>query len=243
MNSLIRVGNFTSSTIGALMKKGTAANSFGVAALTYIAECNMERRLGRPLESETDTRPTSWGILCEGMAFDKLDTKYRLCSAETVDHPTIDYWKGTPDAEKVDECGKTVIDIKCPFTLKSFCTLVDAWLVGGIDGIRQYHRDGEKFYWQLVSNAILIDADYAELIVFCPYMSELEAIRNLVEGRPSYYWIWGSSDAQLPYLPDGGYYKNLNVMRFAVPKKDKAALRKRVLAAGKKLVQPVLAMV
>jgi len=239
MNNFQRIGNFTSSTIVALIKEGHKPGTLGVPALTYISECNMERRLGRLLETEVDTRPTSWGHLCEAIAFELLPTTYRLCSKETLGHSKINFWKGSPDAIKHDEEGKTVGDIKAPFTLKSFCQLVDAWLEGGIDAIRLKHKDGEKFYWQLVSNAIITDSDFAELIVYCPYLSELQNIRQLVEGNPTYYWVWGSSDEQLPYLPDGGYYHNLNVMRFEVPKKDKILLRKRVLLAGEKLVSPM----
>jgi hypothetical protein len=240
IDNILRVGNFTSSTISALIKEGSKPGTLGAPALTYISECNMERRLGRCLETEIDTRPTSWGKLCEALAFELLPTTYTLCSTDTISHPTIPYWKGSPDATKVDDEGRTLADIKCPFTLKSFCQLVDAWNESGIDGVRDGHKDGEKFYWQLVSNAILTDSSHAELIVYCPYLRELEMIRQLVEGKPSYYWIWGSSDNQLPFLPDGGYYRNLNVMRFEVPAKDKARLKKRVLLAGKFLVQPEL---
>ena len=37
-------------------------------------------------------------------------------SNKTISIPTIDYWVGSPDANKFDE-GKTVVDIKCPITL------------------------------------------------------------------------------------------------------------------------------
>ena len=42
LNNEIRNGNFTSSEIVALTKKGKGANGFGSAAITYIEECNME---------------------------------------------------------------------------------------------------------------------------------------------------------------------------------------------------------
>ena len=110
---------------------------------------------------------------------------------------------------------KTVADVKCPFTLKSFCQLVDAWELGGISAIKAYHPDGKKFFWQLVSNAILTGADYAELIVFVPYRSELPAIRAIAQ-HDDFTWVSYMLDNELPWLPDGGYYKNLNCFRFPV---------------------------
>lgn len=231
------------------MKNGKEKGTLGVPALTYIEECNMERRLGRCLENEVDARPLSWGTLCEPVVFDLLPTSYRICSKETIDHETIPYWKGSPDAEKYDE-GHTVVDFKCPQTLKSFCQLVDLWTLGGMDAIRfgyedkskeinlDKHKDGEKFYWQIVSNGILTKAKHGELIVYCPYQRELDTIRNLavnsLESR--FKWIAFANDEEMPFLNEGGYYKNLNVMRFEIPVVDKIALHERVVEAGKKLI-------
>lgn len=252
--SPLRNGNFTSSEMVALTTNGRAKGTYGVPFYTYISECNMERRLGRSIDKETDARATSWGKLVEPIPFDMLSTKYKLCSEETLSHPTIECWKGSPDLEKFDE-GKTVGDIKCPHTLKSFCQLVNP-LYDGLTGkalinaIRfgytdkngfehPKHKDGEKYYWQLVSNAILTQSKYAELIVYCPYLHELEKIRQLAEGNPKYYWIMGASDEELPYLVEGGYYKNLNVIRFEVPLEDKLFLHDRVMAGKEKLIEPV----
>jgi hypothetical protein len=129
------------------------------------------------------------------------------------------------------------MDIKCPMTLKSFCQLVDPLYNGlsglqAMDEVRRTHKDGDKYYWQLVSNAILTGSSHAELIVYVPYQSELQAIKSMCEGNSKAYFIWASSEDELPYLPDGGYYRNLNVIRFEVPHEDQEYLRKKVLAAG-----------
>jgi hypothetical protein len=239
-----RNGNFTSSEIVALMSNGRAKDSFGVPFYTYVDEKNMERRLGRSIKSDVIARPLSWGKLCEERVFEILGPEYRLCSSETVDHPDIAfaYWKGSPDAEKfVGETPDAVIDIKCPQTLKSFCTMVDAFENGGILQLRDNHKDGDKYYWQLVSNAILLGVDWAELIVYCPYQDELEAIRELANQKDGpdisqYYWIAMGMDGDFPYLKREGYYKNLYKFRFVIPKADKELLTARVVAAGKMLV-------
>src|SRR6186713_1406515 len=119
-----RVGNFTSSEIVALTKTGsrpmteeekeahkkanpksrkTTIESWpGEAAITYIEEKNMERRLGRSIDDEKSAKPLIWGKLLEGHVFDKLGLEYTLSSTETIVHPTIPYWSGSPDGDKED---------------------------------------------------------------------------------------------------------------------------------------------
>ena len=134
-----RIGRFTSSEIHKLLSVGTRdmtaeekaahkmlfpksqkktiKDGFGDAALTYIEETNMARRLGRSLTNETNSRETSWGKCLEPIAFDKLGFDYELVSSETITHPDIPYWGGSPDLIKPG----TVGDIKCPMTLKTSC--------------------------------------------------------------------------------------------------------------------------
>lgn len=239
INNIPRVGNFTSSEIGALMKKDKSGKGFGAPALTYIDETNMERHLGRSLTDEVNARPLAWGKLLESRAFDQLGLEYSLTSKETIVHPSIPYWAGSPDGGK--DKPKTIVDIKCPITLKSFCQLVDAGLAGGITQIREDHKDGDKYYWQIVSNAILSDSDWGELIVYMPYKSELDDIRMMASNVPAeflskHYWIAMAGPDELPYLLEDGYYKSLNVFPFEIPKADKEALTANVLKAGQMLI-------
>ena len=257
IQNIARVGNFTSSEIAALMTNGKAAGTFGKPAYTYIDECNMERRLKRSITEESLARPLMWGKLNEPIAFDLLGLEYQLCSQETFVHPDFECWSGSPDAIKLDP-GKTVVDFKCPMTLKSFCRLVDPLYDGltGIDAMNAVrfgytdskgishdaHKDGEKFYWQLVSNGCIKDAKYAELIVYCPYYKELVDIRlhaSKLDGDAArgYYWLIGASDDELPYLPDDGMYRNINIIRFEIPEVDKRALKSRVRVAEERLLK------
>lgn len=266
INNKLRTGNFTSSEIVALTttgsremteqefmdhkkqfpksRKKTIESWPGKPALTYIEETKMERRLGRSLTDEVNARPLIWGKLIESRVFDLLGLEYVLTSQETTQHPTIPYWVGSKDGIKHDE-GKTVMDIKAPLTLKSFCQLVDP-LYNGLTGmdamniIRDNHKDGDKYYWQLVSNSIIEETQFAELIVYVPYFSELPEIRHMAgnvsgDQMGKHYWIAMAQDDELPFLLDGGYYKNLNVIRFEVPEADKALLTDCVKKAGEML--------
>lgn len=236
MNKL-RCGNFTSSEIVALMSNGREKGSLGALARNYIAEKNMERRLGRALDAETDAKPCAWGKALERRAFDILGLDYSLTSDKTFAHSAVECWVGSPDGFHFKNGKFGVIDFKAPFTLKSFCQLVDSFNEGGIDELRAEHKDGEKYYWQLVSNACITGAKWAELIVFMPYESELDAIRESAEGNPDLYWLWSATNDKLPYLIDGGYYKNINVLQFDIPTDDKVALHDRVVKAKSELIE------
>ncbi len=226
----MRNGNFSSSSIWKLTRRATNKKDFGLPALTYIAEKKMEIRLGRQLNSEVHSHPTSWGNLVEPRPFGMLGTEYQLVSKDRLAHPYISNWTGAPDLIAPTK----VSDIKCCFTLKAFCEMVDAF--GNIEALK---KAAEEYYWQLVSNSILTQKKNAELIVYVPYKKELQAIRNSIddiEGDTSEFnWIKYTNDNQLPFLLEGGHYKNLNSFEFEVPEIDKEFLTESVQMAILKL--------
>ena len=219
-----RHGNFTSSQIYRLLGAPKPRK-------TYIAECNMERNLGRSLRSEVTSRATSWGKFVERRVFNLLDINYTLCSDITLNHETIDCWAGSPDGF-TDSC---VIDIKCP-QLKSFCELVS------IKDQFQLKEEYPEYYWQLISNSILTKRNKAELIVYAPYQNELEEIRKMCEDVDSdqlkeVYWINNSSDNELPYLLNDGFYSNLNILSFDIDPKEQEFLIEKILEYSKELTE------
>lgn len=261
LNNINRIGNFTSSKIVALTSWGSRPMTEeelieykkenpksqkktikcwpGEAALTYIEERNMERRLGCSLETESNARSLSWGSLCEKVADEMNGISYTFCSNQTQVHPEISCWSGSPDYLNED----TVGDYKCPTSRKSFIQLVQP-LYDGLTGlaamnkVRETHPEGETYYWQLVSNAIIFNKRYAELSPFMPYKSQLPDIQMLADGIPNCYWIANALAEELPYLPDGGYYKNFNKIRFEVPEEDKIYLIALVIQSSERLIPP-----
>lgn len=247
MNHELRFGRFTSSRIGELMKIDKRKKVKEYSPLednSYIEEKRMEIRLGRQLEVEGGSRALSWGHIGERFVFQNhLNTEYRLCSDETLIHPDYSFWAGSPDGFRfIDET--IVFDVKCPFTLTSFCNLVDG---GTIEDVRENHKEGDMYYWQLVSNAILYEAinktkiTRAELIVFCPYESELGQLTALsstiddADLQNKLAWLNWAKKEEMPYLIDGGFYKNLNIISFEITDEDKEELIKRVKEAGELL--------
>lgn len=209
-------------------------------ALTYIRNKNWERKSKRSLSTGTNGRACWWGKVAELKAFNVLPTEYSLSSQITEFHPYIENWCGSKDGLKHDE-GLTVYDIKCPFALESFFTFCDCTT---IEDVREQHADGEKYFWQLVSNACITGAKYAELIVYCPYKNELEDIKelasNYTEDLNKVAWINFAQDEDLPYLERNGDYQNIHIIRFEVSESDKLFLESRVLKAGELLLQKPL---
>lgn len=236
LKNVIRNGNFTSSKIYKLTTNGKAKGSVGASFKDYVQEKNMERFLGRSLEREVDARAFSWGKLVERRVFDLLPLEYRLSSNDTIEHRKIKCWVGSPDATREGALFRIVADVKGPITLKSFCRLVEPVVNLGFEGmdainhVRENHDDGEKYFWQLISNACVVEAEACELIVYVPYLSELPAMRELARemNDPAYNWIIKATDDELPYLLDNGHYKNLNFVSFPVTDFDRNFLTERV---------------
>lgn len=229
--NIIRVGNFTSSNIHKLMVKGKGELGFGAAAITYIKSRNVERRLGRSLEIEKSTRAMLWGKFLEKRVHDLLPLDYETCSNASVAHPKYDYWVGSPDNK--NESQKVVGDTKC-YEPENFCAYVD---VITQKDVKLFREEFPKEYWQLVSNACILGYDFIEPIAYMPYESELSIIREMAENNPDndfwkYRFIAEAPLSELPYLPDGGYYKNLNIVRFDIPQEDKQRLTEAVEKAG-----------
>jgi hypothetical protein len=235
MDNKLRFGNFTSSSISALMSLSKDKKDFGKPAITYIKEKLMERKLKRVLNTEMSARPTLWGKVVEQRAFDVLGMEYKLTSKVSYVHPEFNFWVGTPDGLKEN----TVYDIKCPYTLKSFCEFAECKT---IEDVREFHKSGEDYYWQLVSNSILTGMKFAELIVYCPKQSELDEIRKLTENiddgvqQTKVQWIYFAEDEDLPYIPEDSEYNNIYVIPFEVPESDKILLTDAVKRAGKYLM-------
>ena len=227
INNVNRVGRFTSSEIWKLTKKDRTGKGFGSPALTYIQEKKYERKLGRSLSTEVDARPLTWGKLNEAKAFELLGIEYQLVSDKTITHKDYpDYWSGSPDAVK----DGVVIDLKCPYTLKSFCQLYEA---NTKELLINETQNGEAYYWQLVSNAILTGVDKAELIIYCPYEEELETIKQEAD-LYGYKWIANANNEQLPYLICNSIlndYNNIKVIDLDIPQEDKDFLNECVVKA------------
>lgn len=211
----------------------TCPDGFGDAGLTYIKQINYERRLKKALKGEIFSRPTSWGTFLEKRAFDLIpDFDYMLVSDKRYAHKTIPNWTGMPDLIKPD----TVGDIKCPYSLETFCDKLEA-----LQSLETYKAEFEADYWQHISNACLLRSNGIEItrmeaVIYCPYASELADIQleTTVYDKPHLvFWICNAMVDEMPHLLDDCDYKNLNMFPFDIPIEDMDYLESRVIEANK----------
>lgn len=236
----------------------------------YVEECIAERFFKQTLERDVEVLAMAWGKTCEQIVHNILPQSYIFHSDETMVHPDIADWAGTPDGSKRHRSQRlrallkrlgnrdieTVTDMKCPLTRKSFFHLIKPLYhfdgfkarkkkMSEVDGlaaiqyVRDNHKDGNKFYWQLVSNACITGARFAELIIFMPYKEELDLIRahNVNDNAEPNFLIANAKDNELPYIHKKSGVKNLNIIRFEVPQADKDFLTMRVKMAVEKIYE------
>lgn len=226
-----RVAHFTSSQMSRLTTFGTDKVTPGAPFFTYVQEKIYEKGLLRSLDVGGHSQATAWGNLIEKYVYEhKLGTEYQYSAQTTGVHPTIKTWAGSKD---VWVEGVKISDIKAYYP-KNFCAMIDSF-----KDVELFKKNFAKEYWQLASNAAIDGVALAESILFMPYRSELESIREYAanyDGNDQwkYRFIFESEDYDLPYVSDESkVYKDLNIISFEVPQADTDFLTKRVLLASK----------
>lgn len=230
----MRNGHFTSSSAYKLCVAGKQEHGFGVGAITYITEKRFEKQIKRALFVKKDTRATLWGNFMEQRVYELLPTEYQLIGQSNdaaIFHSIIENWSGKPDVKAKDLVG----DIKCPEP-KSFCELVKN-LTAGYDSFKKEHPD---YFWQLISNAILLDVSNIELIVYLPYFNELEAIAEMAEeySEPDQYKYRfiaecaRNSPYELAWQSNDSEMSNLYRFKFEAKQEDKDFLTERIQKAN-----------
>jgi hypothetical protein len=222
-----RIAALTSSEAYKVMTNGKGLLGMGAPGMTYLEEKKMEKRLGRSIKLDAYSKAIAWGTILQHRVNGLLTDLWESVEQDTVKHPTIEGWAGSVDLIIPK---KKVGEIKC-YEPKNFCTYVDALLTKDVTVLKS---ECPAEYWQIVSNACIHKVDTGVGICYMPYKSELADIRRYVNDdfdEPGEEWkyrfIVESPDYALAHLPDGGFYKNLNVFEFKIPGEDKEALTAR----------------
>jgi len=221
----LRCGNFTSSEIFALLSLAKNKIDFGSPALTYINKKRMERKLRRSLETSSYSRAMAWGNFVEDYVFtNKIEYGYDILSKQTIKHPSILGWTGSPDLLNTD----TVGEIKCYYP-ENFCSYADVLLSEDLDLFKKEHS---KEYWQLISNAIINDKKYCEAILFMPNSTSLDEIKDIATKYEDfdtwkYRFIYEEPKINLPWLPEESEYNELVRFKFEAPEQDKELLTEK----------------
>lgn len=251
MNNPERIGRFTSSQMHRLMSNGRSLGSVGQPFYTYVDEKRNERNMGVSFDSDPYTKSIAWGNFMELYLHGEcLGSEYRLTSKGTLVHPDYEYWAGTPDCEKFKNGELFAIsEIKC-YQPKKFADYTNAIKKQDVGFLRDNFK---QEYYQVVSNACILNVDYGEVISFMPYASQMDnvvdkngditsiGIREIINAlddfadQNKYRFIVDSPNHDLAVLPDGGFYKNINKFMFEIPKEDKEKLTERVELASKEI--------
>ena len=249
-----RVGNFTSSQIWKLIKMGkrnmteaeleahkkenpksrakTIAAGFAAGGETYIKTRRQEAKRGRSMSLDKSSRSTHWGDFMEIRVFDLLGIEYEIVSQDTLKHPTIKKWTGSPDLRAPSK----VAEIKC-YEPEKFCDYADCLLAQEIDLFRE---DFPEEYWQIVSNAAITKSTLGEAILYMPYDKEAPEISRMVLDYDDldiwkYQFIRDAIEEKrlhnLAFLPNDSGYPNLVRWEFEIPKEDIEFLTSRVKEA------------
>lgn len=233
-----RIGNFTSSNIYKLcasLKSGEASAAY----YTYIKEKMFERKLKRSVDMGAYAHSMVWGKFLEKRVNDNLPLNYQMLHKSTKVHPKFDYVAGSVDFLVP---GVKISELKC-FEPKNFASYVSSLMTGDLELIKKEHP---KEFWQMVNNSQIHKTPKMEAIVYMPYESEMDEIRELAEDQAYLMSIgimpWETRfitekvNSQLATLPDDSEFKNLNIFEFDVPIEDVIFLNKNIISAGKLLL-------
>lgn len=176
-----RLGHFTGSKIGDLMKSGKKKEQvFGDTALSYIYQVAAERMLNPVFVDDDElfsdyveqmqitSKAIRWGQEQEDNAKDLLLRKnpgWELAEVSSCRHDTIPYFAASPDAIIYDREKMMVAEIKCPNpnTYVKYATDI---------------KDGEtlkaakpEYYYQMQSEMACTNAESGVFVAYCPWLT------------------------------------------------------------------------
>ena len=233
LDNKIRQGAISSSKASLLMDKAQSkAKPYSRACETYLKERIREKKFKGSLSVDVNSRPMAWGHFMELYVNEyKLGLDYQHIGDKSFAHPTIDGWVGTPDFLADNK----VAELKS-YQPNKFTEYAEAIQSKDLELLK---KDFKSEYWQIVSNACVLNLDYGEAIAFMPKEEELMQLAKMVEeydGKNLWHYkyiydeiIANPENPNIPYIPKGSEYEDLNVFTFEIPKEDKEALTSRVL--------------
>ena len=170
----VRLGKFTGSQIGRLMKSGRGKDEyFGKDAIAYINEVMAERLLNRSVveidelfeEYLMQVTPTSkamaWGTDQEMNArslYSKVN-KVKVTSCGAVAYNA--YFASSPDGLVMD--GNGCIEIKCPMPKTHTEYLVSVHNADELKTVKP------EYYWQCMAHMACTGAEWCDWMSYCPF--------------------------------------------------------------------------
>ena len=176
----LRIGSFTGSKIGDLMKSGRKKEQiFGDTAMSYIFKVAAERMLnpvfvnddelfGQYIEQQqVYSKAIIWGQEQEDNAKDLLMRKnpeWELSDVSSCKHDTIPHFAASPDAIIYDRKKLMVAEIKCPSVHTFVRYLVE---INDAESLKKVQPD---YFYQMQAEMACTNAESGIFVAYCPWL-------------------------------------------------------------------------
>ena len=176
----LRIGSFTGSKIGDLMKSGRKKEQiFGDTAMGYIFKVAAERMLnpvfvnddelfGQYIEQQqVYSKAIIWGQEQEDNAKDllmKKNPEWELADVSSCKHDTIPHFAASPDAIIYDRKKLMVGEIKCPNPNTFVRYLVE---INDAESLKKVQPD---YYYQMMAEMACTNAESGIFVAYCPWL-------------------------------------------------------------------------
>ena len=176
----LRIGSFTGSKIGDLMKSGRKKEQiFGDVAMSYIFKVAAERMLnpvfvnddelfGQYIEQQqVYSKAIIWGQEQEENAKDLLMRKnpeWELSDVSSCKHDTIPHFAASPDAIIYDRKKLMIGEIKCPSVHTFVRYLVE---INDAESLKKVQPD---YFYQMQAEMACTNAESGIFVAYCPWL-------------------------------------------------------------------------
>ena len=176
----LRIGSFTGSKIGDLMKSGRKKEQiFGDTAMSYIFKVAAERMLnpvfvnddelfGQYIEQQqVYSKAIIWGQEQEENAKDLLMRKnpeWELADVSSCKHDNIPHFAASPDAIIYDRKKLMVGEIKCPSVHTFVRYLVE---INDAESLKKVQPD---YFYQMQAEMACTNAESGIFVAYCPWL-------------------------------------------------------------------------
>ena len=171
-----RLGHFTGSQVGRLMKRGRAKDAeWSADALTYIKEVVAERMLNPVVVQIQDyfqqylelvnvsSKMMAWGIDNEQNALGAYVsmTNNKVTHCGSLPHETIECFWDSPDGIVLEQNG--TIEIKCPAPKTHADYLI------GVKSGEDLLAVKPEYYWQCIAHMAVTGAQWCDWMSYCKF--------------------------------------------------------------------------
>ena len=181
-----RLGHFTGSKIGCLMRK-EKSGEFSNTALSYIYQVAAERNMNPKIinsdslfgeyvnQNNYCTKSMQWGIDQEQSALNLYSKKIgrNVDKVGFIKHPVIPFFGSSPDGYYCGDIERGCIEVKCPnqSTYTRYRNLIfDNQTLLDVN---------PDYYYQCMAHMMCTGAGWTDFVAYCPYQLKPIHIANI----------------------------------------------------------------